>query len=64
MTPGPAGCVSALTPSTGKGAITSIDGSPNPPQARWQISIDGGSEAQAKGNKAIGVGDIVYLREM
>ena len=59
----PAGCVSGFTPSTGKGSITSINGSPNPPAASWQLSLDGGAEAPAKANKAIGIGDVIYLHE-
>lgn len=59
----PAGCVSAFTPASGKGAITSIDGSPNPPAASWHVSIDGGAEAQATRKTSIGIGDIIYLRE-
>jgi hypothetical protein len=59
----PAGCVSGFTPASGKGAITSIDGSPNPPQASWQVSIDGGPEKQATRKTPIGIGDTIYLKE-
>lgn len=59
----PAGCVSGFTPAAGKGAITSIDGSPSPPQASWRVSIDGGAEAPATRKTSIGIGDIVYLHE-
>jgi hypothetical protein len=59
----PAGCASGFTPTSGKGAITSIDGSPSPPQAIWQISIDGGAEKQATRKTPIGIGDTIYLRE-
>jgi len=59
----PAGCVSAFTPSSGKGAITSIDGSPNPAQASWHVSIDGGAETQATRKTRVGIGDTIYLRE-
>jgi hypothetical protein len=59
----PAGCVSGFTPTSGRGAITSIDSSPNPPRASWQVSIDGSAEQQATRKTPIGVGDTIYLRE-
>lgn len=59
----PAGCVSGFTPASGTGAITSIDGSPNPPQASWEVSIDGSAEAQATRKTPVGIGDTIYLRE-
>jgi hypothetical protein len=59
----PAGCVSAFTPTSGKGAITSIDGSPTPAAASWQVSIDGGAEKQATRKTPIAIGDTIYLRE-
>jgi hypothetical protein len=59
----PAGCVTGFTPSTGKGSITSINGSPNPAAASWQLSIDGGAEKPAKANKAVAIGDTIYLHE-
>lgn len=59
----PAGCVSGFTPTSGKGAITSIDGSPSPPKADWQISIDGGAAKQATRKTPIAIGDTIYLRE-
>jgi len=59
----PSGCVSGFTPTSGKGAITSIDGSPNPPQASWQVSIDGAAEQQATRKTRIGIGDTIYLKE-
>jgi len=58
----PAGCVSSFTPTSGKGAITSIDGAPTPPSASWQISTDGGAETQAKRATKIEIGDTIYLR--
>ncbi len=59
----PAGCVTGFTPSDGKGSITSIDGSPNPAVASWQMSVDGGAEKPAKASKSITIGDTVYLHE-
>lgn len=58
----PAHCVTAFTPATGTGAITSIDGQPSPPEAKWDVSVDGGTEAIAKRSKVIHIGDTIYLR--
>ncbi len=58
----PSGCVKAFTPASGSGAITSINGLPSPPEARWDISIDGAREKQAKRNTPIVIGDTLYLR--
>jgi hypothetical protein len=58
----PANCVTAFTPTAGGGAITSINGLPKPPQARWNVSVDGAPEALAKRAKKIHVGDTIYLR--
>jgi hypothetical protein len=58
----PSGCVSAFTPSNGKGAITSIDGLPSPAGPGWSVSIDGGTTKPAKASTAIHLGDTIYLR--
>ena len=58
----PSKCVTEFTPSTGKGAITSIDGAPKPPEAKWKVSVDGSAEGLAKRSKKIHVGDTIYLR--
>jgi len=58
----PSGCVTGLTPTTGKGAITSINGAPHPPSANWRVSIDGGAEEEAKRGTKIEIGDTIYLR--
>jgi hypothetical protein len=58
----PAKCVTAFTPASGSGAITSVNGLPSPPAASWKVSIDGASEAQAKRATAIHLGDTIYLR--
>ncbi|HEX4435573.1 MAG TPA: hypothetical protein VH061_02140 [Solirubrobacteraceae bacterium] len=57
----PAGCVSSFTAVKGKGAITQVNGFPEPAEARWQVSIDGGAEKAAKANAAIGLGSTIYL---
>jgi hypothetical protein len=58
----PTGCVTSRTPTTGEGAITSINGLPSPAEARWKISIDGGAEVEAKRNTPIHLGDTIYLK--
>jgi hypothetical protein len=58
----PAKCVGEFTPASGGGAITSIDGLPKPPQAKWNMSVDGGGEALAKRSKKVHLGDTIYLR--
>jgi len=58
----PAGCVTGFSPTSGSGAITSIDGAPSPPAADWKVSVDGGHERQAKRNTTIEIGDTIYLR--
>lgn len=58
----PVGCVTAFSPSSGKGAITSIDGQPTSPSATWELSIDDGPEKPAKATSAIHLGDTIYLR--
>jgi hypothetical protein len=58
----PAKCVTEFTPGTGSAAITSIDGLPKPPEAKWNVSVDGGAEALAKRSRKIHVGDTIYLR--
>jgi hypothetical protein len=58
----PAHCVTAFTPATGTGSITSLNGQPSPPEARWNVSVDGTKEAIAKRSKVIHIGDTIYLR--
>jgi hypothetical protein len=55
-------CVNEFTPTTGNGAITSINGAPKPAQAKWNVSVDGGHETLAKRSRQIHIGDTIYLR--
>jgi hypothetical protein len=57
----PAGCVTSFVAVKGKGAITQVNGAPQPAEARWQISIDGGAEKTAKATSSIALGDTIYL---
>ncbi len=58
----PASCVTSFLPGSGEGAITQVNGFPASPEARWNVTIDGGSKAQAKRNTVIHVGDTIYLK--
>jgi len=58
----PASCVTGFLPASGEGAITQINGFPASPAEKWNITIDGGTKAQAKRNTTIHVGDTIYLR--
>ncbi len=58
----PSGCVTGFSPATGKGALTQLNGSPAPPEARWDISIDGSKEKEAKLASKIEIGDTISLQ--
>lgn len=57
----PAGCVSGFLPGSGEGAITQVNGYPAAPAEKWNVSIDGAAEVQAKRSTPIGVGDTIHL---
>ena len=57
----PAGCVSGYAPATGKGKITTIDGTSATAGHPWQVSLDGAKAATAKLSSKVAVGDTVYL---
>lgn len=59
----PASCVTSFLPGSGEGAITQINGAPAVPAEKWNVSIDNGTEAVAKRNTVIHVGDTIYLRQ-
>jgi hypothetical protein len=58
----PSGCVTGLQPTTGTGAITQVNGYPEPSAAGWKVSIDGAAATQAKRSTAIHVGDTIALK--
>ncbi|MFE0773604.1 hypothetical protein [Streptomyces sp. NPDC058861] len=58
----PAGCVTSVTPSSGTGAITALNGKANSGANTWKVSVDGSSFAGALREKVINVGDTVALR--
>ncbi|KOX24860.1 MULTISPECIES: hypothetical protein [unclassified Streptomyces] len=58
----PAGCVTSVTPSSGTGAITALNGKANSGSNTWKVSVDGSSFAGALREKVINVGDTIALR--
>jgi hypothetical protein len=56
----PSGCLSSFGTGEG-GAITQVSGYPESPEARWQLSVDGGAGAQARTSTVIHLGDTLYL---
>jgi hypothetical protein len=58
----PSGCVTSFQPAEGRGAITQINGAPDPAAANWEVSIDGSAAKSAKLITPIELGDTIYLR--
>ncbi|MFJ6934695.1 hypothetical protein [Streptomyces sp. NPDC101132] len=58
----PAGCVTSVTPSSGTGTITAVNGKANSGPNTWKVSVDGSAFAGAARNKVINVGDTIALR--
>ncbi|MER5872741.1 prenyltransferase/squalene oxidase repeat-containing protein [Streptomyces sp. NPDC002044] len=59
----PAGCVTAVTPSSGAtGTITSVNGKANSGAGTWKVGVDGSAFAGADRGKVINVGDTIALR--
>ncbi len=58
----PASCVTSFLPGSGEGAITQVNGFPASPAEKWNVTIDGGTKAQAKRSTVIHVGDTIYLQ--
>lgn len=53
----PSGCVSKFEPTSGSGAITSINGT----AAAWKVSLNGSSEVEAKLGTGVELGAVIYL---
>ncbi|MFE4337153.1 hypothetical protein ACFRQM_49925 [Streptomyces sp. NPDC056831] len=58
----PAGCVTSVTPSSGTGTITAVNGKTNSGSNTWKASVDGSAFAGALRGKVIHVGDTIALR--
>ncbi|MEU5404168.1 hypothetical protein ABZ348_33340 [Streptomyces sp. NPDC005963] len=58
----PAGCVTSVTPSSGSGTITALNGKSNSGSNTWKVSVDGSAFASATRGKVINIGDTIALR--
>ncbi|WP_432061063.1 hypothetical protein [Streptomyces sp. S1] len=58
----PAGCVTSVTPASGTGTITAVNGKANSGSQTWKVSVDGSAFAGATRDKVINVGDTIALR--
>lgn len=58
----PAGCVTGVTPSSGTGTITALNGKANSGTNTWKVSVDGGAFAGATRQQVINVGDTIAVR--
>ncbi|WNI26599.1 hypothetical protein [Streptomyces sp. ITFR-16] len=58
----PSGCVSGVTPSSGTGTITALNGKANSGSNTWKVGVDGSAFAGAARNKVINAGDTIALR--
>ncbi|MEE1735816.1 terpene cyclase/mutase family protein [Streptomyces sp. BE147] len=58
----PAGCASGVTPSSGTGTLTALNGRANSGQGTWKVSVDGAAFTGAARGSVINVGDTVALR--
>ncbi|MFE6709439.1 prenyltransferase/squalene oxidase repeat-containing protein [Streptomyces sp. NPDC057695] len=58
----PAGCVTSVTPASGTGTITAVNGKANSGSNTWKVSVDGSAFAGALREKTINVGDTIALR--
>ncbi|MFE5715566.1 hypothetical protein ACFQ7J_32710 [Streptomyces sp. NPDC056501] len=58
----PSGCVTGLTPSSGTGTITTVNGKADSGSNTWKVSVDGSAFTAATREKVIGIGDTIALR--
>jgi hypothetical protein len=58
----PANCLTAVTPTTSTGTITSLNGTANGGGSSWKVSIDGASLATATRQTSIHLGDTIALK--
>jgi hypothetical protein len=57
----PSGCVSSFLPTSGSGSLTQVNGAPSPAEAKWDVSIDGGTAKAAKLSSKVELGDTISL---
>ena len=58
----PSGCVTGVTPSSGTGTITTLNGKTNSGSNTWKVSVDGASFTGATRQQVINVGDTIAVR--
>ncbi|MFD4573930.1 hypothetical protein ACFWNK_23200 [Streptomyces sp. NPDC058417] len=58
----PSGCVTTVTPSSGTGTITSLNGKANSGSTTWKASVDGAAFGTATRHQVVNVGDTIALR--
>lgn len=58
----PAGCVSAVTPASGTGTVTALNGKANSGSGTWKAGVDGSAFAGAARGTVINACDTVALR--
>ncbi|MFJ1730273.1 hypothetical protein [Streptomyces sp. NPDC088254] len=58
----PSGCVTSVTPSSGTGIITAVNGKANSGSNTWKVSIDGSAFTAATRGTVVGVGDTIAVR--
>ncbi|MFE3021245.1 hypothetical protein [Streptomyces sp. NPDC059256] len=58
----PPGCVTSVTPASGSGTITAINGKSNSGSNTWKVSVDGSAFASATRGKVVNIGDTIALR--
>jgi hypothetical protein len=58
----PSGCVTSVTPSSGTGTVTALNGKANSGSNTWKVSIDGSAFATASRGTTVGVGDTIAVR--
>ncbi|MEU3568101.1 hypothetical protein AB0E96_06685 [Kitasatospora sp. NPDC036755] len=58
----PSGCVTSVTPATGGGTVTALNGTANSGSSTWKVGLDGAIEAAATRATTVHLGDTVSLR--
>ncbi|WP_326700411.1 hypothetical protein OG909_25845 [Streptomyces sp. NBC_01754] len=58
----PAGCVSGVTPSSGTGTLTSLNGKADSGSGTWKVSTDGSAFTAATRGTVVHAGDTLALR--
>ncbi|MEV7211692.1 prenyltransferase/squalene oxidase repeat-containing protein [Kitasatospora cineracea] len=57
----PSGCVTSVTPATGTGTVTAVNGTANAGANSWKVRLDNGTATAATRATTVNVGDTVAL---